>query len=107
MPPAIVTEETEGYFEAEDSVGAWLDERCDVSPDQKMAWTSTRDLYRDFRAWMVEGKGYILPEGVFVARLETISSRRRGRVRHEGPQVRGFFGVKLLHTPPAQPSLNV
>jgi putative DNA primase/helicase len=100
-PPPIVTEETSSYFETEDSVGAWLDERCEVDPVAAV-WTSTRDLYGDFRAFMSEGKGYIVPEASFVARLETVSGLCRGR---EG-NVRGFFGVRLRYPSPRQDHLN-
>jgi putative DNA primase/helicase len=107
-PPPIVTEETSGYFETEDSVGAWLDERCEVDlANIGEVWTSTRDLYRDFRAFMSEGKGYIVPEAVFVARLETVSGLRRGRLTVSGAKVRGFFGVKLRYPPPQQDHLDL
>jgi putative DNA primase/helicase len=46
--PASVVSATEEYFEAEDALGQWLDERCSLYPDAR---TLSADLYADWREW--------------------------------------------------------
>jgi putative DNA primase/helicase len=103
-PPPVVKEETEGYFEIEDQVTNWLEERCDLlirDEEDRVVFSARRDLYRDFRAWVSEGRGYILPEAVFLARLDTVEGLTRGRQGN----VRVFYGVRLRYPPPTQADL--
>ncbi len=46
--PASVVSATEEYFEAEDALGQWLDERCSLYPEAR---TLTADLFGDWREW--------------------------------------------------------
>ena len=94
QPPAIVTRATAAYFELEDSLGQWLDERCVISDPLNIAdfFTPSRELYRDFRNWY-EHRGFVPSERTFLDRLEIAApSAQRGR-RSDG--LRGFFGIVL------------
>jgi putative DNA primase/helicase len=67
-PPKAVAEATDEYFEAENTIGRWVDERClcalpsladgELSeldgPEiarRKAAFAASQDLYRDFKSW--------------------------------------------------------
>jgi putative DNA primase/helicase len=96
-PPPAVTEATEDYFNFEDFIGEWLDERCRRGPE---LYESSRELHRDFTRWM-QGRGYVPSERVFVARLEGIEGLKRSSKLPNGK--RGFWGVTLLGGQPDLP----
>ena len=58
-PPRGVVDATDDYFEAENMLGRWLDERCTWGADvvdvvdgkKRPAFTTSKALYRDFRGW--------------------------------------------------------
>jgi len=88
-PPAIVTGATAAYFELEDSLGQWIEERLIIADGM---FTGSRELYRDWRSWMKD-RGFVPNERTFLDRLEVaVPTVRRG----PGPgRVRGFFGIAL------------
>ncbi len=47
-PPEAVTAATEEYIEAEDALGQWLEEHCDIAPGLSVG---TGELYRDYVAF--------------------------------------------------------
>lgn len=55
-PPASVLSATEEYFEAEDALGQWLDERCQLHPEMR---TPTADLFDDWREWCEKSGEYV------------------------------------------------
>jgi len=54
-PPNIVRLATEDYFEAEDMLGQWLEEQCDVEPDNEFKWEPVADLFRSWSAFAILG----------------------------------------------------
>ena len=54
--PESVVSATEEYFEAEDALGLWLEERCEVHPEAKV---SSSDLYADWREWAERAGEYV------------------------------------------------
>ncbi len=50
-PPPIVTEATDEYFAAQDSLAQWLETNCER--DLK-GWTTTRTLFSDWKSWMLD-----------------------------------------------------
>ncbi len=46
--PKIVIDATDEYFENEDAMGQWMEERCNLHSEAK---TLTADLYGDWREW--------------------------------------------------------
>jgi putative DNA primase/helicase len=47
-PPSAVLDATAAYLEAEDAIGAWIDERCDRGAGD---WTSLSALYASWSDW--------------------------------------------------------
>ncbi len=88
-PPKLVVEETDRYFEVEDAIGRWLEERTFKDLE---AWTSTRDLHRDFGSWAIEAGEHKRSEKKLAQALE---QRGFERARHPGSRVRGFRGLGL------------
>ena len=89
-PPPAVRRETERYFETEDALGKWLQERCRLDVE---ATTRTRQLFGDWREWAGETGEYAGSERRFTQHLE-----QRGLERWRDPKTgrRGFRGIGLL-----------
>jgi putative DNA primase/helicase len=102
-PPPEVVGATDEYFEAENVIGRWLEERCtrgdaaiDVVDGRKRpAFTSNKAVYRDYRAWAKEGGEFVLSERFFIQKLSGIDGLRRGRGGRDGKGERGLLGVAL------------
>ena len=90
-PPNSVEHATDEYFETEDAIGRWLDDRCNLDPN---ATATTRLLFRDWKSWAAETGEYVGSERRFAQSLQ-----RRGfeRWQHSVLRTRGFRGVELLH----------
>jgi putative DNA primase/helicase len=54
--PAVVREATEAYMDAEDALGAWIDERCHKDPQ---ATETLAALYADWRSWAEKSGEYV------------------------------------------------
>lgn len=54
-PPAKVTEATDEYLEAEDTLKAWLEENCIMAPEQ---CCSTKEVYQNYVAWCEQAKEF-------------------------------------------------
>jgi len=85
-PPASVLSATEEYFEAEDALGQWLDERCQLHPDMK---TPTADLFDDWREWCEKSGEYV---GSIKRFAEILLGRGFEKTRMHGG-VRAFKGL--------------
>src|SRR5690606_23346143 len=55
-PPAIVVDATDEYFEAEDAMGQWLEERCLTGKTHREAIS---DLFSDWREWAERAGEYV------------------------------------------------
>ena len=91
QPPASVLAATEEYFDAEDAVGRWLDERCDQAGN--LHDTSKR-LYADWKAW-ADGNGEYAGSNKRFS--ETLTAR--GFARANTMTARGFRGLALRQAP--------
>ena len=90
--PASVVSATEEYFEAEDALGLWLEERCERHPEAKV---SSSDLYADWREWAERAGEYVGSIKRFSEVLITrgfVPSRMHGGVR-------GFKGLATRPKP--------
>ena len=98
QPPASVLAATEEYFDAEDAVGRWLDERCDQAGN--LHDTSQR-LYASWKTWADENGEFAGSNKRFSETLTT-----RGFLRANTNKARGFRGLALrldpLHTRPME-----
>lgn len=91
-PPASVVSATEEYFEAEDALGRWLDERCVRTGNAK---SLTAELFTDWKQWAEASGEFIGSQRRFSDLLIT-----RGVEKwRNSVGVRGFQGVGLKHPP--------
>jgi putative DNA primase/helicase len=86
-PPAVITEATEAYLQAEDSMAAWMDEAGVRDPS---AWERSTDLFTSWSAWATKA-------GEFVGTLKrfTQSFEDKGFVRQPRRDGKGFLGFRL------------
>lgn len=97
-PPACVQDATQEYFESEDALGRWLDERCVRTANAK---SLTSELFTDWRQWAEASGEFIGSQRRFSDLLIT-----RGLEKWRNSMgVRGFQGVGLKqpHTPAYTP----
>jgi putative DNA primase/helicase len=91
-PPRRVVEATEEYFEAEDALGRWLDERCVREANAK---SLTAELFNDWKQWADSAGEFVGSQRRFSDLLIT-----RGLEKwRNGAGVRGFRGVGLKYPP--------
>jgi putative DNA primase/helicase len=91
-PPQQVLEATEEYFEAEDALGRWLDERCVREANAK---SLTAELFNDWKRWADAAGEFIGSQKRFADLLIT-----RGIEKWRNSSgVRGFRGIGLKQPP--------
>ena len=91
-PPQRVVDATEEYFEAEDALGRWLDERCVREPNAK---SLTAELFNDWKLWAEAAGEFTGSQKRFADLLLT-----RGMDKwRNGMGLRGFQGVGLKYPP--------
>jgi P4 family phage/plasmid primase-like protien len=65
--PARVMDATDDYFEAQDTLGAWVEENCETG--QGLSW-SRGDLYADYKRWCGAAGEFAIPQKRWCAALE-------------------------------------
>lgn len=91
-PPQQVMDATEEYFEAEDALGRWLEERCVRVATAK---SLTAELFNDWKQWADAAGEYVGSQRRFSDLLIT-----RGLEKwRNGMGVRGFQGIGLKAPP--------
>lgn len=91
-PPQQVLDATEEYFEAEDALGRWLEERCVRYPN---AHSLTGELFADWKQWADSSGEFVGSQRRFSDLLIT-----RGLEKwRNGSGVRGFRGIGLQVPP--------
>ena len=91
-PPACVQAATEEYFEAEDALGRWIDERCVREVNAK---SLTAELFTDWKQWAEASGEFIGSQRRFSDLLIT-----RGIEKwRNSAGVRGFQGIGLKYQP--------
>ena len=87
-PPQVVREATDEYFEAEDALGRWLDERCVRAANAR---SLTAELFNDWKQWCEAAGEFMGSQRRFSDLLTT-----RGLEKWRNPMgVRGFQGIGL------------
>lgn len=86
QPPSCVLSATEEYFEAEDALGQWVEERCQVHREARQP---TADLFDDWREWAERAGEYV---GSIKRFVEMLLSRGFERTRLHGG-VRAIQGL--------------
>lgn len=86
--PRVVREATDEYFQTQDVIGAWLEDRCvrDLG-----SWVSYADLHGDFRRWAHE-RGEL---SFGALKTFTAALRDRGFQPHRRKQGRGVADLRL------------
>lgn len=92
LPPAIVEGATKEYFEAEDAMGQWLEERCEIRPTSR---ATSSDLYAEWREWAEKAGEYV---GSIKRFSEVLINRGFEPTRLHGG-LRGFKGLHLRPRP--------
>jgi putative DNA primase/helicase len=91
-PPTCVQAATDEYFEAEDALGRWLDERCVREANAK---SLTAELFNDWKQWADSAGEFVGSQRRFSDLLIT-----RGLEKwRNSVGVRGFRGVGLKDPP--------
>lgn len=94
-PPKQVLDATEEYFEAEDALGRWLEERCVIEANAK---SLTAELFSDWKQWADSAGEFIGSQKRF---SDLLLSRGIEKWRNT-TGLRGFRGLGLKH--PQAPS---
>jgi putative DNA primase/helicase len=96
-PPTAVLEATEAYLSAEDSIAAWIEDKCERSA---AAWESLANLFASWSVWANaagEASGTMRKLGQTLETRGFFSSRKRPE--GVGNPVRGFHGLRLIPDP--------
>jgi putative DNA primase/helicase len=96
--PASVTEATNGYLEAEDTIGQWITDRCELDSNH---WTASSVLFASWKHWAELAGEYVLPSKRFGQALE---ARGLAYGREGGTGKRGYKGLRLATPTPAAKS---
>jgi putative DNA primase/helicase len=88
-PPPAVIDATNEYLEAEDSIAAWLAERCEINNPQR-PWESSDKLYASWKSWAEASGEYV---GTQKRLSEKLESRGIEKKRLPGKGTRGFRGI--------------
>jgi putative DNA primase/helicase len=87
-PPASVVSATEEYFEAEDALGQWMDERCVLAKTHR---EGVSELFADWREWAERAGEYV---GSVKRFSELMATRKFEKCRLTGG-ARGLAGISL------------
>lgn len=91
-PPACVQAATEEYFEAEDALGQWIEERCLLANTHR---ESVSALFADWREWAEAAGEYV---GSIKRFSELMAARKFEKCRLTGG-ARGIAGIALRPKP--------
>lgn len=86
-PPKAVLDATEAYLSAEDSLAAWMDDRCDC--DQH-AWSSLSALFASWSDWAIKAGEVPSSRKRFSQAIEA-----RGFQAHRRKVGQGFYGLRI------------
>ena len=90
-PPPAVMAATEDYFEAEDALGRWIEERCETG--NKAFWAGSTDLFNSWKSWAEANGEYA---GSMKRFSETLTTR--GFEKFKSMTTRGYRGIKIKDT---------
>ena len=88
-PPERVRQAAEEYVEAEDIVGHWIEECCDLGPNLR---ASARDLFSNWSAWC-DATGH--PAGT--QKILGAALRERNLMAGKVKGARGWLGIAIRH----------
>ena len=87
-PPEAVTAATDAYMEAQDAIGAWVEEACESDPQAK---EKAGDLYASWKAWADRS-------GEFAGSMKMFSQKLidRDYGQWRTGSARGFVGLRII-----------
>jgi putative DNA primase/helicase len=88
-PPKAVVDATEEYLQGQDTISAWLDERCERDPN---AWAGSTELFSDWKKFATARDEFVGDMRTFRAQLEMHRLQPR---RRPGKGLSGYQGVRL------------
>lgn len=88
--PESVNAATAEYFAEQDLFRQWLDDECELEPDNPHKWETTAEL---FASWTGYAKAAGEPAGTLKAFAPAM--RRHGLRQYRSPAVRGWSGLRL------------
>lgn len=91
-PPACVVSATEEYFEAEDALGQWIEERCLLAKTHR---EGVSELFADWREWAERAGEYV---GSVKRFSELMATRKFEKCRLHGG-ARALAGISLRPKP--------
>ncbi len=91
-PPQLVLDATDEYFEAEDALGRWMDERCVRVGTAK---SLTAELFTDWKQWAEAAGEFVGSQKRFADLLLTRGLKKW----RNGMGLRGFQGIGLKAPP--------
>jgi putative DNA primase/helicase len=86
--PMAVTAATAEYLESEDTIVAWIEERCERDPN---AWASSAALFASWTSWATKAGEALGSQKKFCQKL-----RDRHFHKHDVTAGRGFNGLRIL-----------
>lgn len=92
QPPACVVSATEEYFEAEDALGQWIEERCLLAKTHR---EGVSELFTDWREWAERAGEYV---GSIKRFSELMATRKFEKCRLHGG-ARAIAGISLRPKP--------
>jgi putative DNA primase/helicase len=99
-PPRAVVEATNEYFKSENTIGRWLDERCEAPKEGEDAseyWGELRHFYHDFAEWAKRVGEFVISERIFSQKLELMPNITKAL--HPRTRRSGFAGLRLYFAP--------
>ena len=88
-PPSAVLGATIDYFEAEDTIKTWIDDRCILNAGK---FTETGKLFASYKAWSEKSREFVISLKRFSQDMENRDFRRG---RSGSTDRSGFYGIEI------------
>lgn len=88
-PPRVVVDATDEYFDAENTIGRWVEERCTQGAQETGL---TRNFYHDYKSWAGLAGEFVVSERIFAQKLALVGGVGLWR---DATGKRGFRGLSL------------
>jgi putative DNA primase/helicase len=91
-PPQAVIDATNQYLETEDSIGTWIEERCELKASYQ---DTSANLFASWKAWAELNGEFIGSQKQFSEKLD---GRGMSRVNIGHGKARGYQGIRVVKT---------
>jgi len=97
-PPEAVIAATDEYLESEDSIGAWINERCECKANYE---DTAAELFKSWKTWAELMGEKVGSAKAFGNKLQARAGIKRKAIGHSN--VRGYSGIRVVKVEQAQP----